>query len=721
MNSTIEMAFESGSHVADLGFTNRSSKISYSPLNEDQNEIRLISFVRESRESSLVHCNLVTISLKSYTPEYQTYASSLGSTATKRKVLAHWARIKFSTGGLANPDDMNSRVPIPGAYRFQWGDYAALSYVWGDENATSTIVINGRQTPVTTNVEVALRALRGRSDFEDGFKLWVDALCINQADFEERECQVKKMHNIYGNAWTVIAWLGEEENNSEKAITLIKALSTAGREGRGEELRRKLVEEPEYLGDGSWLALQELMRRPYWARLWIIQEIVLGSSGALIRCGDSCIGWVSFCTGIEVLFNHLWILKDELLQRDIALCMSHVNPRWETPSLHLVHKDLRLLSQREEHGGDHLGFERLLDIANTAISRDVRDKVYGMLGMMDPVIAKQLTPDYRLDPARIFTAVTKVFILTYGNLEPLRESNPWGQTQTPSWAADWTWDGRLPYSRPEDPPFWTAGHTIQETGRTISYHASEKTVPTVSFSNNDFHLTCRGFLIDKIAGLSARGLGFFQWLRKSIIQPDSVKSIYGDVSHTSRALYLTLVADRVWNGIPASDRHAAILSIPSTFAAAEPQFRERGWKSMTGRQAYYYRWEWWRATNEDFLIGGQRLHDYFTDEIPKNALEDDYAEAYSCFDRTSKGRRLMTTTNGYLGWAPDNIYGSDEDQTRKDDLICIIFGCSNPIVIRPYGKLFKVVGEAYVHGLMEGEAMKFLETGGYQVQDFTFC
>ena len=62
--------------------------------------------------------------------------------------------------------------------------------------------------------------------------------------------------------------------------------------------------------------------------------------------------------------------------------------------------------------------------------------------------------------------------------------------------------------------------------------------------------------------------------------------------------------------------------------------------------------------------------------------------------------------NGYLGWAPDNIYGSEEDQTRKGDLIGIIFGCSTPIVIRPHGKLFKVVGEAYVQGLMDGEAME---------------
>jgi len=723
MDSAMEMNCQSASLIANSSYKNQSSTIHYSPLNEDENEIRLISFAPESMESSLVHCNLVTVSLQSYTPDYETYASSLILNSTKRKVLANWVSTKYPKEYLANleEDDMNSRVPIPRAYRFQWGDYAALSYVWGDENIKSTIVVNGRQTPVTKNLEVALRALRERPGFEGGFKFWVDALCINQVDYEERERQVRRMHDIYGNAWTVIAWLGEEADESEKAVTLIKTLSAAGREGRGEELQRKLTEEPEYLGNGSWLALHELMQRPYWTRLWIIQEIVLGSSGVLILCGDSCIGWLSFCSGIGVLFSHLWTLKDNLLQRDIVLCKSRVDPRWKTPSIHLVHKDLRLLSQNEEQGGDRLSFGRLLDIANAAISCDVRDKVYGLVGMMDPVIAEQLAPDYKLEPARIFTVVAKVFILTYGNLEPLRESNPWGKTQTPSWAADWTWDGRLPYSRPEYPPFWTLSNVVRETAHSISYHASGKILPKFSFSNNDLHLTCRGFLIDKIAGLSARGLGFFQWLRKTIVQPKSNKSIYGDISCTSRALYRTLVADRVWNGEPANDRQAAILSIPSTLAAAEPQFRERGWKSMSGRKNYYYRWEWWRGANEDFRVGGQRLQDYFTDKIPDDALEYDYAEAWSCFDRTCKGRRLMTTVEGYLGWTPDNIYGSDEDQTRKDDLICIIFGCSTPIVIRPYGKLFKVVGEAYVQGLMDGEALKLLHNRGYQVRDFTFC
>jgi hypothetical protein len=222
---------------------------------------------------------------------------------------------------------------------------------------------------------VALRDPRERPHFE-GFKLWVEAVCLNQVDYEERETQVRKMQNIYCNAWTVIVWLGEEENEREKAIDLIKTLSAAGREDCGEALERKLTEEPSYLGTGCWLALHELMQRPYWTRLQVIQEIVLGSSRVLIRCGGSCVEWTSLCTGIEVLFSHLWTLKDRLLKRDVALCNRSMDTRRRTPSLYLVYKDLIVLSRHEEQGGDHLSFRQLLDVANATISRDVRQSLW---------------------------------------------------------------------------------------------------------------------------------------------------------------------------------------------------------------------------------------------------------------------------------------------------------------------------------------------------------
>src|SRR5277367_6234465 len=70
-----KMTYPTALHANDLSFKKESSAISYSPLNKEKDEIRLITFVRESRESSLIHCHLATVSLNSYTSDYQTYIS----------------------------------------------------------------------------------------------------------------------------------------------------------------------------------------------------------------------------------------------------------------------------------------------------------------------------------------------------------------------------------------------------------------------------------------------------------------------------------------------------------------------------------------------------------------------------------------------------------------------------------------------------------------------
>jgi hypothetical protein len=234
-------------------------------------------------------------------------------------------------------------------------------------------------------------------------------------------------------------------------------------------------------------------------------------------------------------------------------------------------------------------------------------------------------------------------------------------------------------------------------------------------------LTCQGFLIDKIEGLAAREVGFFSWSRASIVQPVKRKSIYGDAAETAKALCHALIAGRLADGQKADERHVAILSLPSYFPTANAQFKMLGWEWFSTQRLYYYRWEGWRLTNRDFWLGDRQLDDYFTDMIPDGASELDYKEVYSCFDRTSKGRRFITTEKGLIGWGPDNMYGSDDDQTKKGDLVAIIFGCSTPLVIRPHGRYFQVVGDAYLQGLMDGEALKSLETEGFHVQDFTFC
>jgi hypothetical protein len=199
--------------------------ISYSPLDEDQDEIRLITILPPSKSSSLVCCTLDTVSLKSDTLEHKAFISKSLSAETinSRKMTINWANLHNQN--VSDSSFQNSTAyPTKSRYRFAWGDYAALSYVWGDPTQTHQMIVNGKKTRVGQNLGTALRALSRDPVFQDGLKLWVDAICINQRDYQERGHQIGKMRGIYGNAQAVIAWLGEEDGDSDKAIDLVQKL-----------------------------------------------------------------------------------------------------------------------------------------------------------------------------------------------------------------------------------------------------------------------------------------------------------------------------------------------------------------------------------------------------------------------------------------------------------------------------------------------------------------
>lgn len=88
--------------------------------------------------------------------------------------------------------------------------YKALSYVWGSKHRTRPIRLADVEFPVTVNLESALRHLRELyKTVEGGPVLWVDSLCINQADDVERSSQVRMMGDIYARCEQVIVYLGD--------------------------------------------------------------------------------------------------------------------------------------------------------------------------------------------------------------------------------------------------------------------------------------------------------------------------------------------------------------------------------------------------------------------------------------------------------------------------------------------------------------------------------
>ncbi|KAH7155167.1 heterokaryon incompatibility protein-domain-containing protein [Dactylonectria estremocensis] len=637
-----------------------SQGILYHPLAKE--EFRLIT-IHPQLEDGVLCCSLETFSLNEKTPVYQQFLHSYSSSSTPRRwLISTWASIQRAkvVRRLPATRSMGSFTPTHNCFRFSWGDFAALSYVWGTDHV-GKIIVNGQETVVTKNLEEALRELRAdKGRFTDKYKLW------------ETAEQVSRMREIYSQAWAVIAWLGPAADDTDQGMHLLCGLARLNNEEK-DELSASLETDPTQFGDSAFYGLNSLMKRPYWSRLWIIQEL----------CGGHTLDWSTFSRGISTLYHGgIWAAKDWLLKSEIKTKAASLDPRWATASIHLVHQDLRPLSKYE--------------LAKSE-SREEKDKVFGLVGMMDPAIST----------AEIFRATTVAFIEHYGNLEPLREANVWGSAHT-----------ALRYSKPESVfigPFWTPG-TPEPRPETI-YCADGQTRPQYSLAAEGQLLQCQGVVIDTICGLGACKRGRFDWDTATVVQPETWTSIYSD---TAKALCSALLLGRVSNGEHVSERHSALLNLPRTYESAFDQFEALGWPWLKDQEAYYSRWVGWNQAHGNIKMGGQYMGDYFTDVIPEGASEFDYAEVFLAADRSGMGRRLMFTQKGYLGWAPDNTHGSLEDQVQAGDMICLIFGCSTPLVIRPAGDNFLVLGEAYVEGMMDGEATQLLERGEMVEQGLVF-
>lgn len=187
--------------------------------------------------------------------------------------------------------------------------YEALSYVWGNARDTSPTTLDRTPYHVTKNLECALRYLRYK---ESPRVLWVDAICINQNDLDEKSEQVPIMGEIYSRATKVYAWLGEADHQIDCVFDVLQEFRGRKREAKfpthfdaAEQLsfHRQLFRDiyqdkagalPEQsdLDDDmlheefNWL--RPLYMRPYWRRVWIVQELVLAKV-VVVCCGDKSI------------------------------------------------------------------------------------------------------------------------------------------------------------------------------------------------------------------------------------------------------------------------------------------------------------------------------------------------------------------------------------------------------------------------------------------------
>ena len=269
----------------------------YRSLDQSKDEIRLITILQSCRDGSLSSANKTSDLIECRLEHFSLQRSRLETLRRQTSSRDQFIHLDWN-------HEISSVDEEPFQWRYPWGDYIALSYEWADPRNIRPIILNGKTIDVRANLEDALRILRGKRPVQAGYKVWVDALSINQRDLQERSREITRMHHIYKDACAVIVWLGNAADESHRAMNLIRTLSYSCEIGQDRELGLSLRRQPDLLGKGSWGALSQLFDRSYWSRLWIMQEIALGGGITSVLCGHDAVTWEQLFTATYTFGLH---------------------------------------------------------------------------------------------------------------------------------------------------------------------------------------------------------------------------------------------------------------------------------------------------------------------------------------------------------------------------------------------------------------------------------
>ena len=605
----------------------------------------------------------------------------------------------------------------------------ALSYTWGDPDKVSDIMIENHRCKVTVNVVLALRRLRQRNTSRI---LWIDAVCINQRDSQEKAHQVAMMGEIYERASQVLTWLGEpstkdsssstmddprlhapnyelpliEWTHGEKDISLMRtffldenvfedwpvvgALSTLELLARNCHLNTlPFFQDPRYssfdigiypsdLWRQSVGALVELLSSPYWSRVWIVQEMVLGTC-VRVHYGRHIIPFEVFLDAERLMRNHYY-----------GCCYYHCaaksNNQWSS-----FFEVLRRLGPIRNFGNmktTRASLERtniyhiLLAGIDFREATDPKDYIYGLLGLLpDHQDDDLLRPDYTLSVAQVYTRAALKIMRDSGDLRLLSYADRQSPSDDlPSWCHDF--GGRSPFN--PQPYDWELFSTCCATDFKANLNA-------------DLSLEVRGCHLDTITHVteartpeSLSRSSFHRWIedglklaRKQCAMVDT-EYIQDSPTHIEEVYGRTLIGDTFTNADGynhrASSKHLKLL----------------------------YAWLDWMKEN----VPPE------TRDWPARQPPIIFSEVAKTFLDRTQSRKLFTTKDKRLGMGISTVFGQ-EKEVLPGDQIWLLQGSNLPVVLRQipahaqepgdaalptkHNSNYVLVGTAYVHGIMDGE------------------
>ncbi len=546
--------------------------------------------------------------------------------------------------------------------------YEALSYTWGLLGDSATVHFQGIQISIPSNLRDALLMLRKSTSNRI---VWADSLCIDQNDNEEKNQQVALMGRIYGQASQVIVWLGTDPKGvAPMAFDLARQLARHDypllpRKSSSIKPRHEVKNDlewfalvayarPDQINDlepaeiDRWNALAEIYRRPWFTRIWVIQEVGMASS-VIVRCGTATITW-----------------------RDLVDAAGCIDDRAAPFAIHFdmldgVQQCFDLYWIFSEAGCEKSFTETLID-GKSFSSTDIKDKVYALLSHPSARIGAGraiLQPQYNDPIGKLYTDLTTELLRSTRSLQVLsavqhRAVKDLEQTGFPSWVPRWA----------EEPWSFMLGATI----RCQTYRAGLETEPEYDLVPDELALKVRGILFHQVS---------------------SCCSVISGEAYRSRESGHTNPVDSI-ERLLKTNEEASREAYPTNEQWLQAHYMTLTAGMFMGSQEDYARYQKWNVSEQR---SGQN---------PTEGNADMFATTARLW---SEKRRPFLTVKGNVGLGPSVL--------QEQDLVCVLFGCMVPFILRKQGNRYRLVGECYVHGIMKGEAIQSWFKGDIAKQEFT--
>ena len=567
-------------------------------------------------------------------------------------------------------------------------EYYGVSYSWGDHDPSS-VLCNGSRLDISSGLYEALLPLQ-RFSQDDAIKyFWIDQICINQADLDERAQQVQLMPSIFRQAQRTLIWLGPYDRYLDGDV--FELLDRVFENVPDLENARRSTSQPissaenAHLGlpdftSRAWADLARFVRRPWFSRVWVIQEAALSKSPPVILCGD-----IAYSHGR--LFNTLRWLK-------LRYYPNITKHGYFAYALHYS-RYIRAFWNPTTRQPRPWTLEALMLNTICVKATDARDRVYALLGLIDDTHHNTqedvLRPDYRRAQYDTFGMITRyciqksnrLAILGTGGVDLFQLEHQMGNggCSPPSWVPRWdrSEDLRIRKRVPCLIDLGINGHGIVDTRLRYPYNPARNIPVCIQTTSNAQELVLKGLAVDSIVWCSdiLNGNGLNDW------ETTAIPSLW------------EMSLEKL--SIQASANNQMFLEFARAFFETFTGGRDAQWDSMKHLPMK----DFWRFLFCCYERSG------LCSTIDPSLL--------AMYDRLGSGGNIRHVSTCMLGSrffvTKNKGIGFGAAALDEGDDIFILFGGNVPYVLRRAHDGFLFVGEAYVQGVMDGEAIERWQMG----------